>query len=157
PLTPDPAASVGGLLVVLPSASRGDLALDPKVVVAGLPLLRRVVLAAARAGLLPVVVGFPRGEVASLLAGTSAVLVAPDEALPSGPAGPLAFLPLTVIPQPDWLEAILAIPREAGQLHVESGTVAVLDADDPERVLAMAAPFRTLDEVVAALRTSFKT
>jgi len=157
PLTPVSTASVEGLLVVLPSASRGDQALDPGVVVAGLALLRRVVLAAARAGLLPIVVGYPRREVASILAGTSAILLAPDEAMERVPAGRLVFLPLAVIPQSDWLGALLATPLGAGQLHVDPGTVAVLDADDPGRVLSVASSCRSLDEVVGALRTSFKT
>jgi phosphatidylglycerophosphate synthase len=146
-----------GLLVVLPSGP-GDEAIAPSVVVAGLPLLRRVVLAAARAGLRPVVVGFPRREVASCLAGTSAVLLAPDDPIPSSlSARRLVFLPLTVIPQPEWLGAVLATNLEADRLYVDGARLAVLDVEDPGLVLAVAARCRGLDEMVAALRTTFKT
>jgi phosphatidylglycerophosphate synthase len=149
--------SVEELLVVLPSTLRGGEAISPGAVVAGLPLLRRVVLAAARAGLLPVVVGYPRRDVAPLLAGTPAIVLAPDEPVASLSARRLVFLPLTVIPQPDWLRAVVAMPMETAQLYVDGTTVAVLDVDDPKPVLAVASRCESLDEVVATLRATFKT
>jgi phosphatidylglycerophosphate synthase len=157
PLKPGVApASMEELLVVLPSA-RGDEAVAPGVVVAGLPLLRRIVLAAARAGLKPVVLGYPEREVAPFLHGTPAIFFAPDEPIAPLSGGRLVFLPLTVIPQAAWLRAVLAVPLDTGQLHVDGATLAVLDVDDPRPVLAVASRCRGLDEVVAALRTTFKT
>jgi phosphatidylglycerophosphate synthase len=149
--------SVEGLLVVLPAASRGGQAIDPGVVVAGLPLLRRIALAAMRAGLRPVVVGYPRHEVASVLAGTSALVLAPDEPIAAVSARRLVFLPLRVIPQPEWLRAVAATPLEVGHLCTDGATVAVLDADESSRALAVASRGKSLDEVVATLRATFKT
>jgi phosphatidylglycerophosphate synthase len=157
PLTPDAAGSAQGLLVVLPP-SRDDEAIAPSAVVAGLPLLRRIVLAAARAGFLPVVAGYSRREAEPCLEGTCGVLLAPDNPIPlSASARRLVFLPLTVVPQPEWLAALRAMPLEPDQLCVDGPTLAVLDVKDPAPVLAVAARCRSLDEVADSLRSTFKT
>jgi len=148
---------VEGLLVVLPFEARGREAIAPGVLLAGLPLLRRTVLAAERAGLKPVVVGYPRFEVESTLAGTSAFLVAPDEPIPALSARRVVFLPMAAIAQPDWLRGILGMPLEAEQLYVDGGSAAVVEVTDAGRVLAVASRCRSLDEVVAALRAVFRT
>ena len=150
-------ASVEELVVILPAPSREDETVAPGAAVAGLPLLRRVVLAVTRAGLTPVVAGYPRREVAPFLAGTPAIVLAPDEPVPPLLSRRLVFLPLTVIPQPEWVRAAFAISLEAGPLYTDGATLARLDVDDPGPVLAVASRCRSLDEVVAALRATFKT
>ena len=40
-----------------------------------------------------------------------------------------------VVPQPAWLRALLAMPLEPETLYVDGGTVAMIQTDDPGRVL----------------------
>ena len=141
-----------GLLVVIPRRARGAEPVAPGVVLAGLPLLRRIVLGAERAGLQPVVVGYARSEVEPLLVGTSAVVVGPDAPPPAMPDGRIVLLPVSVIPQPEWLRGILEMPLEHERLYVDRAGAAVLETADVGAVIAAAASrCGTLDEVVAAI------
>jgi phosphatidylglycerophosphate synthase len=151
------AAPEEGLLVVVPPAVRCGEPIAPSVVLAGLPLVRRIALVAERAGLKPVVVGYPRSKVESSLAGSSAVLLAPGEPVPALSARRVVFLSLAVIPRPEWLREILGMPLEPEELHVDSGCVAVVEGTDTARVLAVASRSSSLEEVVAALGRVFKT
>ena len=148
---------VDGLLVVLPFEPRAGEPMTPSVLLAGLPLLRRVALVAERAGLRPVVVGYPRSEVEPFLAGTSAVLLAPDEPIPPLVARRIVFLTVAVVPQSEWLRELLAMPLQPGQLQVDGASTAVAEATDAGRVLAVASRCSHLDELVAALRAMFRT
>ena len=112
-----------------------------------------MVLGAERAGLQPVVVGYARSEVEPLLAGTSAVVLGPDGPPPAMPAGRVLLLPVSVIPQPEWLRGILEMPLEPERLYVDKAGIAVLEAADVGSVIAAAASrCGSLDEVVSALR-----
>lgn len=146
-----------GLLVIIPFRARGGESVAPGVVVAGLPLLRRIVLGAERAGLQPVVVGYARSEVELLLAGTSAMLLGPEALGPALPAGRIVLLPVTVIPQPEWLRGILEMPLEPERLYVDGVGTAVLEAADVGSVLAAASRHGSLDELVGALRPALGT
>src|SRR5262249_35016405 len=64
---------VESVLLVLPPQPGPSLRVAPDTMVAGLPLLRRIVLAGARAGFSRVMVAHPAG-VERLLAGTTAAL-----------------------------------------------------------------------------------
>jgi 1L-myo-inositol 1-phosphate cytidylyltransferase / CDP-L-myo-inositol myo-inositolphosphotransferase len=100
--------------------------------VAGLPLARRVWLAADRAGF---------GEVMG--AGDDRV------ALSEAP-GRIVALDDRVVPQPAWLRALSTLPLEPETLYVD-GAVAVIDTDEPARVLAAAAESRDAGELADAL------
>ena len=141
-----------GLLVVIPHRARGAEPVAPGVVLAGLPLLRRIVLGAERAGLQPVVVGYARSAVEPLLVGTSAVVVGPGAPPPAMPDGRIVLLPVSVIPQPEWLRGILEMPLEPERLYVDRAGAAVLETADVGAVIAAASRCGNLDEVVAALR-----
>jgi len=146
---------VEGLLVVFPLPAPGAEPIAPGRVLAGLPLLRRIVLAAERAGLVPLVVGFAPAEVEATLAGTSAIPLAPDRPRPAPPSRRLVFLSAALIPQPEWLRAIREMPLEAGRLYVDGLSAAVLEASDPAWVLETARRCSSVAEAVAALRPTF--
>ena len=94
--------------------------------VAGLPLERRVTLAAGRAGF---------GD---------------DQATGDAPRRIVA-LGGHVVPQTAWLRALSAMELEAGTLYVDDGAVAVIETDEPARVLAAAARARSAEELARAL------
>jgi len=102
------------------------------VSVAGLPLARRVALAAGRAGF---------GDVAA---------AGDDQATPDGPRRVVA-LGGHVVPQPAWLRALSSMPLQPETLYVDDGAVAVIETEEPARVLAAAARSRSADELARAL------
>lgn len=126
--------------------------MSPATVVAGLPLLRRIVLAGARAGFDVVLVHRAAGP-AELLAGTPAAPLTPD-ALPRAP-GRVVLLPANVVPQPRWLRALRDAELAPEKAYVDSSLAAVIETEQPARVLAAAAASRRLDEAVAALGAGF--
>jgi phosphatidylglycerophosphate synthase len=103
------------VLVVLPAAAGGDGV--GRMNVAGLPVARRIALAAQRAGFGGVVASGPLARATSV---ASQRIVA---------------LGGHVVPQPAWLRALLAMPLEPETLYVDGGTVAVIQTEDPGRVL----------------------
>lgn len=153
---PHSAPDAGGLLVIVPSEADGQEEIPPSTPLAGLPLLRRIVLAAGRAGFGQVLVGHPRFEDRRLLSGTAAVLTSNGPMPPLLP-GRVVFLPANVLPQSQWLRQLLEMPIEGDQLYIDGASVAVVDVKDPERVVAMAVRCRSAAEVVAVLRGMFKT
>jgi phosphatidylglycerophosphate synthase len=98
----------------------------------GLPLARRVALAAARAGF-DAVVG-ANGDHAAVPAARRIVALAEH-----------------VVPQPAWLRALLAMPLEPETLYVDGGAVAVIDTEDPGRVLDVAARCHGAEELARTL------
>lgn len=141
------------LVIVPPDAGDGHVA--PTTRIAGLPLLRRTVLAATRAGfekilLHPAAVPTDR----SLLAGTAAAPLAS-----SGPGGPsertrVVLLATHVLPQVKWLRSLLEAPLEAERLYTD-GAAAVIDTEDLDRILAEAARAAGAAELVRALSETF--
>ncbi len=106
-----PAVETPSALVVLPAPpDRG--AAPPDTVVMGLPLLRRIVLAAERAGFDRVLVHPRACPEPRLLQGTRAVLLCPA-ALDEVP-GRLVLLPAHVLPQARWLRSLREMPLDPG-------------------------------------------
>jgi 1L-myo-inositol 1-phosphate cytidylyltransferase / CDP-L-myo-inositol myo-inositolphosphotransferase len=114
------------LVIVSAGASPG---ITRETMVAGLPLGRRIALAAARAGL--ATTGSPEPGRRRLI-----------------------LVPHNVIPQPRWLEALAAMPLKPETLWVDPAQVAVVDTGDPKPVLDAAG--RTgAGELLIALRERF--
>jgi phosphatidylglycerophosphate synthase len=105
-------------------------AITRETMVAGLPLGRRIALAGARAGL-----------------ATAA----------SSEPGPrrLILVPSNVIPQPQWLRTLAAMPLRPETLWVDPAQVAVVETSDPKPVLD-AAGRADGSECVTTLRERFK-
>ncbi len=140
--------SPASVLVVVPPAARARV--SATAVVAGLPLLRRIVLAGARAGFDTILVHRAAGPEA-LLAGTDATLLAPD-ASRSRVRRRMVILPANVVPQPRWLRSLREAEISPEALYVDSSLTAVIETEEPACILAAAAAARDADEVAAALR-----
>jgi phosphatidylglycerophosphate synthase len=124
------ARAAAPLLIVLPPRGGDGLG---GVRVAGLPLARRVALAAERAGF---------GDV---------VAAGHDAAATSDAPRRIVALDDRVVPQPAWLRALSTMPLPAETLYVDDGAAAVIDTEDPGRVLAAAARSRSAGELARAL------
>jgi phosphatidylglycerophosphate synthase len=115
------------LLVVLP-APAGAGAPPPETMIAGLPLLRRIVLAAARAGFQRVLVHPRACPEPRLLEGTGASMLRADSVL--GAPGRLVLLPVNVLPQARWLRLLREMPLDPGTPAVDpSGTATMEGAE----------------------------
>ena len=146
----------GGVLLILPPEPDGR-GIPPSLLVAGLPLLRRIVLAANRAGFGAVLVGGLRSEDQPLLAGTSATPIGGAGALPSPLPPRIVLLAANVVPQPAWLRGLRERALEPDQLCVDDASVAVIETTESARVVEAAARARSAGEAMAALRGMFKT
>jgi phosphatidylglycerophosphate synthase len=127
-----PAESV---LVVLPPAG-GEAAVGPDTVVLGVTLRRRIAVAAQRAG-------FATAATATRLNG-------------SAPArSRIVLLPGHIVPQTAWLRALREMPVEPDTIYLDPTGTAVVETDDPGRVLKAAVQGRPAEEVLAELRGTF--
>ena len=146
--------SAESLLVVIPPERAGTDRVCPGTVVAGLPLVRRVVLAGAQAG-------FGRILAQKLcvkddaLAGTAADALTPGESLAPLSRRRIVLVPVNVIPKPEWLRSLLEMPLEEETLYVDRSMVAVIESRDPRPILSAAARYPSATELVAALRGQF--
>ena len=146
---PDTGAAAS-ILVVLPPATGGADAVSPGTVVAGLPLLRRVVLAGGRAGFGRVWAfgSAPSGD------GRPDARPAAPAADGQGPArapGRVVVLAANVVPAPQWFRTLLELPLAKDTLYVDDAKVAVIESGEPSAILAAATRCRTLAELVTAL------
>ena len=127
--------SVETLLVVVPPPSGARVA--PAMVVAGLPLLRRIALAGIRAGFSRVLVrsahqGSAHPGIDRLLDGTSAVTLTGGSVPLTESAGRglaaltrIVILPGNVVPQARWLRSLRERRLEAERLHGDPAMAAV--------------------------------
>jgi phosphatidylglycerophosphate synthase len=136
------------LVLIVPAASAGEPP-APDTAVVGLPILRRIALAARRAGLVPVVASGLCGP--GLLDGTGALGI--DAVMQGAEPGRRRIIvcPANVIPQARWLAALADTILGPETIHVDSSLVAVIDTEDPGKVLAETQRSRGADELLAAL------
>ena len=118
------------MLVVVESGAEPGI--TPDTMIAGLPLGKRIALAAVRAGL-----SF-------------------GEELGSGRRR-LIIVPANVIPQVQWLRSLKDMPLESETLWVDPDMVAVVETEDPEPVLQAASRAASPAELISALSGRFKT
>ena len=143
------------LLLVVPPGPGATDSITPDTVVAGLPLLRRIVLAGARAGFSRVLVQSDRAGIERLLGGTAATALGEDIA-PTPPARcRIVILAANVVPQARWLRTLRESDLEAERLYLDAPATAVLDTDDPAAVVATAASCRSARELVERLSARF--
>jgi phosphatidylglycerophosphate synthase len=121
------------LLVVLPTPEGSERDGLGHVSVAGLPLTRRIALAARRAGF---------GDVIAAGSDLDALGHAPRR---------IVVLGGHVVPQLSWLRTLLTMPMPPETLYLDDGAVAVIETDEPTRVLEAAARCRGADELARAL------
>ncbi len=144
---------VAGLLLVVADGGRDVPA--PGTVVAGVSLIRRIVVAAGRSGLRPIL--GPDLETPSLVgAGTGAVTIDHANRAPSAGRQRIIVCPANVIPQGRWLRALAQAPVDLELLYVDAAMVALIETEDPGKVLAEAARCATAAELIAALSARFR-
>ncbi len=112
--------------------------MTPATEVGGLPMVRRVVLAAEHAGFDRVVTS---GAETASAASTG--------------AGRIVVLAGDVIPQPQWLRALLAIPLAPDTLVTDGGSVAVIETEQADAVLSLLDHGATAAQMIGRLRGRF--
>jgi phosphatidylglycerophosphate synthase len=141
---------------MLPSAPSGGEGIPLSAPLAGLPLWRRIVLAAERAGFGRILVKHPDCEQPASLAGTAASPLSPA-ACGADDARRVVFLAGNVVPTTEWLRRIRTMPLPAEHLYIDGASVAVAVARDCRELLRLATAAATMAELVTALRALLKT
>jgi phosphatidylglycerophosphate synthase len=142
------AVSVRSLLVILP-APPGAGSPSPGTVIAGLPLVRRIVLAAERAGFERILV-HPRACLEpQLLAGTAAALLDADTRVAA--RARLVLVPVNVLPQARWLRALREMPLDLETLAVDASLTAVVESAGIDEVLRSAGEAVGVQDLITAL------
>ena len=143
------------LLLVVPPTPGSGARVSLDTVVAGLPLLRRIVLAGIRAGFSRVLVQSDPADIDRLLGGTAATALSDDVRLALDSRRRIVILSANVVPQPRWLRALRESEIEAERLYADASLTAVIDTDDSAAVLAAAMRYRGAGELVEGLRARF--
>lgn len=142
------AVSVRSLLVIVP-APPGAGSPPPETVIAGLPLLRRIVLAGQRAGFERILIHPRTSPKLQLLAGTPADLL--DADTPVAPRARLVLVPANILPQARWLRALREMPLEPEALVVDASLTAVVESCGAGEVLRAASEAEGADDLIGAL------
>jgi phosphatidylglycerophosphate synthase len=146
-LLPSAAVSMPSVLVVLPAPPGKGL--PPDTVIAGLPLLRRILLAATRAGFERVLVHPRACPEPRLLEGTGAGLL--DARAAATATERLVLLPVNVLPQVRWLRGLREMPLTPDTLVVDSGMVATMESAVGGELLRAAGECTAPHDLVASL------
>ncbi len=142
-------------LVILPASPASnvpDAPVSPGQLLFGLPLIRRSVLSAVRAGIDRVlVITHEPSEMKQVLDGTPAAVVSSQEPITLNP-GRVLLLAAHVLPDSQWLKRVVGLPLEPEQLYKDGDLAAVMDLKKPQTVaLKEGSPysarglFKTLD------------
>ena len=137
---------------MIAAAGAAGSAPAPDVRVAGLPLRRRIELAATRAHLRPVLAS--ELDAQAKVEEADAANPAAMERRRSGQRR-IIVCPANVIPQQSWLHALARMPMTPDTLWVDDSLVAMVETEDLGKVLAEAARARSAAELVGALGERF--
>ena len=129
-------AAASSMLVVVPPAPGAVARAAADTLVLGVPLPRRIAMAAQRAG-------FGRAVVAAELNG------------PAAARSRIVLLPGNVLPQTAWLRELREMPVEPDTIYLDPTGAAVVETDEAARVLKAAARGLSAPELLAELRGSF--
>ncbi len=151
---PDSQVSAGALLVVVPFAPNGGPAISPDIVVAGLPLITRIIRAAKASGYADVLVCDMGAGLRRLVEGAGGAVLTP-----SGRADDrrrrIVVMPANVVPQSRWLRSLLNEPIESERLYVDGESVVLVETARPAAVIAAAAGSASAPALVGALSRVF--
>lgn len=150
--------AVSHLLIILASSPDREPHISPHTMLLGLPVLRRTVLAADRAGFDQIMVqARDPARVKHLLDGTPARVLSPDETMELRSPGRLVLLSANVLAQRDWFRGLLQMPVEPGHMYRDADRVAVLDVTGSAAISAMLSRGLTASDLFGALSQAFKT
>ncbi len=131
---------------------------SPSTMLLGLPLLRRSVLAASRAGFERILVLTPdTAEIKGLLNGTPATVLSLGESIESLPPGRVVLLAANVLPDPQWLRALLNMSIEPGLLHGDGESIVVCEGVDPHAIASVLSCGLRSPDLFAALGQTVRT
>lgn len=142
------AVSVRSFLVILPAPPDAGSP-PPGTVIAGLPLVRRIALAAERAGFERILVHPKACQEPHLLAGTTAAPL--DADTPLAPRARLVLVPANVLPQARWLRTLREMPLGPETLAVDSSLTAVVESAGIDEVLRSAGQAVGAQDLITAL------
>ena len=152
----------GGVTAVVPAATTAVveriLVIVPPVidvVIGGLSLVRRIVLAATVAGYDRILVRSVEPSLRDQLAGTKATTLTPATKLPTASRRRVVVVPGNVVPQARWLKTLGEAPMKREMLSVDRSQVVVVDTDDPAFVVMAASRTLAASDLVAELRRKF--
>ena len=112
--------------------------------------MKRIALAGTRAGFSRVLVHRLDGDGA--LAGTL------GKSEGNSPWSPLrvVLIPANIVPRPDWLRSMLEARVDPDTLYVDTSMAALIETDEPDRVLSAVSRCHHARELVTALRERFR-
>lgn len=118
--------------------AKGSGEVGPDTVVLGLPLLRRIVLTASRAGCQDIlVVDNGSFECGKLLEGTKAVLLPPARLAGHQPSGRILVLTAHLLPHPSLLTHLTEMPLHAEAICAPTSGIAAVETTDPKTLLSV--------------------
>jgi phosphatidylglycerophosphate synthase len=151
-------AAVSSLLLISPNDAGAPTAVSPGTMLLGLPLLRRSVLAASRAGFGRIVVLTPEpAAVKGLLDGTPALVLSLGEPIELLAPGRIVLLAANVLPDPKSLRKLLELPTKPGHLYGDGESVAVIDTVDSRAILSVVSSGLRPPDLFVALGQSLKS
>lgn len=147
-------------LVILPShpaSSVSDAPVSPEQMLFGLPLIRRSVLSAVRAGIDRVmVVTHEPAEMKRVLDGTPATVVSSHEPITLNP-GRVLLLATHVLPDSHWLKKLVGMLLAPEQLYKDGDLAAVMDLEKPKTIDPKEASPHSAQGLFKTLGQEFKT
>ncbi|MFQ5802428.1 MAG: CDP-alcohol phosphatidyltransferase family protein [Candidatus Methylomirabilales bacterium] len=151
-------ATASSLFIIDAYDSSEHTQVSPGTMLLGLPLLRRSVLAARRAGFGRIVVQTPEpAGVKRLLDGAPVTVLSPGEPIQPLPSGRVVLLAVNVLPRSQWLRGLLEMRIEPDQLYHDAERVAVIEAADSEAIVSIVSRGLQAPDLFTALGQSFKT
>jgi phosphatidylglycerophosphate synthase len=151
----DVEASPGPLLVVVPAAANGASGISPSIVIAGLPLITRIVRAAKASGYADVLVCDMGAAIDRLVEGAGAAVLTPSRCVTHRARRRVVVMPANVVPQSRWLRSLLSEPIESERLYVDGGSVVLVETARADAVVTAAADSRSATALVVALSRVF--
>ena len=151
-------AAASSLVVVPAQGTDGQAPVGPDTMLLGLPLLRRSVLAARRAGFGRILVLTSQpAEVTRWLDGAPATVLPLGAPLPPVPPGRIVVLAGNILPHPRWLRTLLEMPVAPGQMVREADVVGVIEAADAGAIVSGLSGGPRAADLFASLGRSFET
>ena len=143
------------LLVVVRSVHNSGVGISPSTVVAGLPLITRIVRAAKASGYSDVLVVDMEAGIGRLVEGAGAVVLTASRGVAQPGRRRIVLMPANVVPQPRWLRALRDEPIESERLYVDGAAVVLVETARPDAVIAAAVGSESVPALIGALSRVF--
>ncbi len=146
--------SDASVLVVVPPVTGASGGVSPASVLGGLPLIRRIVLAAVTAGYEHVLVRDAIPGLGDLLEGTGAAVLTAADGIPALSGRRVVLVPANVVPLSRWLRLLREMPLDGERLYVDPSMTVVVDSERPSALVARALRCPSAGALVAELRST---